>query len=90
MVLPTCFLKVELLTYSGRTSGGLGVDDTIGDTNRTGGHGRGGDQEKSEGTSGGLGQDDTYGTEGDTGGNDTGMDHNYGMGSGRTHDQEIG
>lgn len=66
------------------------MDDSIGDNYRTGGVGRGGDQEKSEHTSGGLGQDDTYGDEADTGGADTGMDHNYGMGSGRTQAQEKG
>ncbi|KAK5080900.1 hypothetical protein LTR05_008216 [Lithohypha guttulata] len=76
--------------YDDRTSGGLGADDTIGSNTRTGGAGRGGDQETSQYTSGGLGADDTYGTEGDTGGNDTGYDHNYGMGTGRTVEQEKG
>lgn len=77
-------------TASDRTSGGLGYDDTMGGGARTGGTGRGGDQETSQYTSGGLGQDDTYGGEGDTGGADTGAGQNYGMGSGRTRDQEQG
>lgn len=76
--------------YNDRTSGGLGYDDRIGDTARTGGAQRGGDQELSEGTSGGLGQNDTYGDEGNTGGADTGFDHNFGMGTGRTISQEKG
>lgn len=62
----------------------------MGSGGRTGGAGRGGDQETSRYTSGGLGQDDTYGDEADTGGADTGYDHNYGMGSGRTKAQEEG
>jgi len=77
-------------SYGERTSGGLGYDDTIGTNERTGGVSRGGDQETSRYTSGGLGQNDTYGDEGHTGGNETGRAQNYGMGSGRTVDQERG
>lgn len=73
-----------------RTSGGLGYDDTMGTSERTGGVNRGGDQETSQHTSGGLGENDTYADEGQTGGNDTGFDGNYGMGSGRTEQQEKG
>lgn len=62
----------------------------MGDNQRTGGAERGGDQEKSQYTSGGLGENDTYGGEQNTGGADTGYDHDYGMGTGRTVDQEKG
>lgn len=73
-----------------RTTGGLGADDTYGTSERTGGVNRGGDQETSQYTSGGLGENDTYGDETQTGGVDTGRDGNYGMGTGRTKDQEQG
>lgn len=75
---------------SEQTSGGLGYDDTTGTNERTGGVNRGGDQETSRYTSGGLGENDTYGDQNQTGGVDTGHDHNYGMGTGRTEDQEEG
>jgi len=62
----------------------------MGTSERTGGVNRGGDQETSQYTSGGLGQNDTYGDQGHTGGNQVGSAQNYGMGSGRTADQERG
>ncbi|KAK5946679.1 hypothetical protein PMZ80_000822 [Knufia obscura] len=77
-------------SYGERTSGGLGYDDTIGTNERTGGVSRGGDEETSRYTSGGLGENDAYGDEGHAGGNQVGAAQNYGMGSGRTVDQERG
>jgi hypothetical protein len=66
---------------SGRSGAGFGDDST---------RARQDDFDSSGRTGGGLGTDDTYGDSTRTGGIGTGRDDNYGVGSGRTGQQERG
>jgi len=68
----------------------LGGDNTGGGFDDSTGR-RGDDSYGSSGrTGGGLGQDDTYGSSTKTGGIGTDRDDNFGVGSGRTGQQEYG